>query len=449
MSSSSYDLVVIGAGSAGVRAARVAASLGARVAIVEASAFGGTCVNLGCIPKKLLVYASEFPEHRHDASFYGWTTSAPELDWPTLIRNKNREIRRLNGVYEKMLVSAGVEIVRGHAQLADRHTVRVADRTLPAKHVLIATGGEPYRLHIPGRDVGITSNEVFFLESLPRSVVILGGGYIAVEFAMMFRGMGVETHLVFRADRVLRGFDDDVRDAITREIVARGIELHADAEILELRSVGDEEAVVTRTHEVGAALLVHATGRRALVEPLDLGSAGIELTSDGFIAVDADLRTTAEHVYAAGDVVGHLALTPIALAEGTFIARHLFGGGASRVDYSLVPTAVFSSPQIATVGLTEAEARRRFGSVRVFQSSFRPLKLTLTDRDERAMMKLVVDTETDRVLGCHMVGAHAGEIVQGLAVALKAGATKATFDATIGIHPTAAEEFVTMREPVR
>jgi glutathione reductase (NADPH) len=260
MSSSSYDLVVIGGGSGGVRAARVAASLGARVAIVESNAFGGTCVNVGCIPKKLLVYASEFPEQRHDASFYGWTTSTPELDWPTLIRNKNREIGRLNGVYERMLVNAGVEIVRGHAQLADRHTVRVGERTLSAKHVLIATGGEPYRLHIPGRELGITSNEVFFLDSLPRSVVITGGGYIAVEFAMMFRGMGVPTRLVFRADRVLRGFDDDVRDAITRELVTRDIELHADAEIVELRAVGCESVVVTRNHEIRAELLVHATG---------------------------------------------------------------------------------------------------------------------------------------------------------------------------------------------
>jgi glutathione reductase (NADPH) len=449
MSAPAYDLLVIGAGSGGVRAARVAASLGARVAIIEAHAFGGTCVNVGCIPKKLLVYASEFPEQRHDASFYGWTTSRADFDWPALIRHKNREITRLNGIYERMLVDAGVEIVRGHARFVDPHTLDVNGRRLRGAHILIATGGEPYRLHIPGRELGVTSDDVFYLESLPRSVAITGGGYIAVEFAMVFRGLGVETHLVFRADRVLRGFDDDVRDAITRELLARGVRLHSDAEIVEFRDVDGATAVLTRSHEVRADLLVHATGRRALVERLALDAAGVELDTAGFIRVDAELRTSAKHIFAAGDVVGHLALTPIALAEGTFVARHLFGEGATPVDYELVPTAVFGSPPVATVGLTEAEARERYRTVKVFMSTFRPLKLTLTDRQERTMMKLVVDAETDRVVGCHMVGADAGEIVQGLAVAMKAGATKAIFDATIGIHPTAAEEFVTMREPVR
>lgn len=444
-----YDFVVIGAGSAGVRAARIAASLGARVAIVEASAYGGTCVNLGCIPKKLLVYASEFPEACHIASSYGFRVQGVEHDFAALIANKNREIARLNGVYERLLRNAGVEIVDGLARFVDPHTLEVGERRLRGEQILIATGGEPYRLHVPGNHLGITSNEVFFLEERPRSVVLVGSGYIALEFAMMFRGLGAETHLVFRADRVLRGFDSDIRDAITRELVHRGVELHPGAEIQEFREVDGETAVVAKHREIRAELLVHATGRRPLVAPLALENAGVEVDEDGFIRVDESLRTSVPHIYAAGDVVDRAPLTPVALAEGMYVARRLFGGEPRPVDYELIPTAVFTTPPIATVGLTEEQARERGHELRIFMSTFRPLKLTLTDSESRTTMKLVVDAKTDRVLGCHMVGADAPEIIQGLAVAMQAGATKAHFDRTLGIHPTAAEEFVTMREPVR
>ncbi|WP_444816984.1 glutathione-disulfide reductase [Stutzerimonas frequens] len=445
-----FDLFVIGAGSGGVRAARFAAGFGAKVAVAESRYLGGTCVNVGCVPKKLLVYGAHYAEDIGQAQGYGWTIDGATFDWKTLIANKDREIQRLNGIYRSILVDSGVTLLQAHARLVDAHTVEVEGKQYTAEHILIATGGWPHVPAIPGREHAITSNEAFYLESLPRRVLVVGGGYIAVEFASIFHGCGADTKLLYRGELFLRGFDGSLRDHLKDEMIKKGVDLQFNADIVHIDKLADGSLRATledgRTLE--ADCIFYATGRRPMLDNLGLEKAGVALDARGFIAVDDEYRTSVSSILAIGDVIGRVQLTPVALAEGMAVARRLFKPEQYRkVDYTTIPTAVFSLPNMATVGLTEEEAREQGYKVTIFESRFRPMKLTMTDSLERSLMKLVVDAETDRVLGCHMAGPDAGEIMQGLGVALKAGATKQVFDDTLGIHPTAAEEFVTMRTP--
>ena len=442
-----YDLFVIGAGSGGTRAARMSAALGARVAIAEELHLGGTCVNVGCIPKKLFVYGSHFAEDFEDGAAYGWTTSGETFDWPTLRDNKTREVERLNGVYEGLLKGPGAEIIRDHATLVDAHAVTVGNETVTAENTLIATGSRAIVPPFPGDDLVITSDEAFYLDAFPERVVIIGGGYIAVEFAGIFRGLGADTTLAYRGPLFLRGFDCGVREFVAAELSEKNVTLRFDTTVESVTRAAD--GLIVRTHAgdvLEADVVLCATGRAPNTAGLNLSAAGVDLDSSGGVRVDDRYRTTAPHIRAIGDVIGGLQLTPVAIAEGMCIAYNLFGGEDREVDYEEIPTAVFCQPNIGTVGPTEEDARRRFPALTVFESTFRPLKHTLTGRAERTMMKLLVDGDTDRVVAAHMVGPDAGEIIQGLSVAIKAGATKADFDRTIGIHPTAAEEFVTMRE---
>lgn len=445
-----FDLFVIGAGSGGVRAARFAAGYGARVAVAESRYLGGTCVNVGCVPKKLLVFGAHYAEDIGQAQGYGWTIDGATFDWSSLIANKDQEIQRLNGIYRNLLVDGGVSLFEAHARLVDAHTVEVAGQRYSAEHILVATGGWPFVPEIPGHEHAITSNEAFYLERLPRRVLVVGGGYIAVEFASIFHGCGADTKLLYRGELFLRGFDGSLRDHIKDELIKKGMDLQFKSDIARIDKLADGSLLATledgRTLE--ADCIFYATGRRPMLDGLGLAELGIELDERGFIAVDEEYRTSVPSVLAIGDVIGRVQLTPVALAEGMAVARRLFKPEEYRkVDYALIPTAVFSLPNMATVGLTEEQARERGYKVTVYESRFRPMKLTMTQSLERSLMKLVVDAQSDRVLGCHMVGPDAGEIMQGLAVALKAGATKRVFDETLGIHPTAAEEFVTMRTP--
>ncbi len=445
-----FDLFVIGAGSGGVRAARFAAGFGAKVAVAESRYLGGTCVNVGCVPKKLLVYGAHYAEDIGQAQGYGWTIDGATFDWKTLIANKDREIQRLNGIYRGILVDSGVTLLQAHARLVDAHTVEVEGKQYTAEHILIATGGWPHVPAIPGREHAITSNEAFYLESLPRRVLVVGGGYIAVEFASIFHGCGADTKLLYRGELFLRGFDGSLRDHLKDEMIKKGVDLQFNADIVHIDKQADGSLLATledgRTLE--ADCIFYATGRRPMLDNLGLEQVGVALDARGFIAVDDEYRTSVSSILAIGDVIGRVQLTPVALAEGMAVARRLFKPEQYRkVDYTSIPTAVFSLPNMATVGLTEEEAREQGYKVTIFESRFRPMKLTMTDSLERSLMKLVVDADTDRVLGCHMAGPDAGEIMQGLGVALKAGATKQVFDDTLGIHPTAAEEFVTMRTP--
>ena len=445
-----YDLFTIGAGSGGVRASRMSAGFGARVAVAEARDLGGTCVNLGCIPKKFFVYAAHFREEFEDAAGFGWVAGERCFDWPTLLRNKDREIARLNGVYAKLLEEAGVAHIEGRARVVDPHTVEVEGQRFTAENILIATGSWPSVPEVEGVEHAITSNEAFHLERLPRRALIVGGGYIAVEFAGIFHGLGVDVVQLYRGPLFLRGFDDDVRALLASEMTKKGIDVRFDANVarIEKRASG-----LVATFEDGEVLetdvILYATGRLPLTRDLGLEDAGVELNAKGAVVVDAYSRSSVESIWAVGDVTDRINLTPVALAEGMALAKTLFGGEPTRPDHEDVASAVFSQPAIGTVGLTEAAARERYGDVDVYRSRFRPLKHTLSGRDEQTMMKLVVDRASDRVVGCHMVGPEAGEIVQGLAIAVKCRATKAQFDATIGIHPTSAEEFVSLREPVR
>lgn len=446
-----FDLYVIGAGSGGVRAARFAAGFGAKVAVAESRYLGGTCVNVGCVPKKLLVYGAHFAEDFEQASGFGWSLGEANFDWATLIANKDREINRLNGIYRNLLVNSGVTLHEGHARLVDAHQVEINGERFTAKHILIATGGWPQIPEIPGREHAIGSNEAFFLKELPKRVLVVGGGYIAVEFAGIFHGLGAHTSLLYRGDLFLRGFDGSVRKHLQEELTKRGLDLqfNADIERIDKQADGSLKAILKDGRVLEADCVFYATGRRPMLDNLGLENTGVKLDERGFVAVD-DLYQTAEpSILAIGDVIGRVQLTPVALAEGMAVARRLFKPEQYRaVDYANIATAVFSLPNIGTVGLTEEDARKNGHNVQVFESRFRPMKLTLTDCQEKTLMKLVVDADTDKVLGCHMVGPDAGEIVQGLAIALKAGATKQHFDETIGVHPTAAEEFVTMRTPV-
>ncbi|GAD61776.1 glutathione-disulfide reductase [Aquipseudomonas alcaligenes] len=446
-----FDLFVIGAGSGGVRAARFAAGFGARVAVAESRYLGGTCVNVGCVPKKLLVYGAHFTEDFEQAAGFGWNLGEANFDWPTLIANKNREIQRLNGIYRNLLVNSGVSLLEGHARILGPHRVEVNGQAYSAGHILIATGGWPQLPDIPGKELAISSNEAFHLQQLPRRVLVVGGGYIAVEFASIFQGLGAQTSLLYRGEMFLRGFDGAVRRHLREELDKKGLDLQFNSDIERIERLADGSLLATLRdgRELATDCVFYATGRRPMLDNLGLENTAVELDERGFIRVDEQYQTGEPSILALGDVIGRVQLTPVALAEGMAVARRLFRPEEYRsVDYRNIPTAVFSLPNIATVGLSEEQARAEGFQVKIFESRFRPMKLTLTDSQERTLMKLVVDADSDRVLGCHMVGPEAGEIIQGLAVAIKAGATKQIFDETLGIHPTAAEEFVTLRTPV-
>lgn len=446
-----FDLFVIGAGSGGVRAARFAAGFGARVAVAESRYLGGTCVNVGCVPKKLLVYGAHFSEDFEQASGFGWSLGEANFDWATLIANKNREIERLNGTYRNLLTNSGVSLFEGHARIVDAHTVEVNGQRHSAERILIATGGWPQIPDIPGREHAISSNEAFFLKQLPKRVLVVGGGYIAVEFASIFHGLGARTSLLYRGDLFLRGFDGAVREHLRDELSKKGLDLQFNADIasIERKADGSLAATLQDGRVLEADCVFYATGRRPMLDNLGLENVEVKLDKRGYIEVDDLFQTSTPSILALGDVIGRVQLTPVALAEGMAVARRLFKPEEYRpLDYRMIPTAVFSLPNIGTVGLSEEQAIEDGHQVKVFESRFRPMKLTLTDNPERTLMKLVVDADSDRVLGCHMVGPEAGEIVQGLAIALKAGATKQIFDETIGVHPSAAEEFVTLRTPV-
>ncbi|MBX9811388.1 MAG: glutathione-disulfide reductase [Burkholderiales bacterium] len=445
-----YDLITIGGGSGGVRASRMAANFGARVALVEAHRLGGTCVNVGCIPKKLLSYAAHYAHDFTDAAGFGWNVGPRDFDWPRLIANKDREIARLNGVYARLLSDAGVEVITARGKLVDAHTVQAGDRVLTARHILIATGGWPVVPQIPGAEHAITSNEAFYLERLPARIMVIGGGYIAAEFSSIFNGLGSKTTLVYRGRQLLRGFDRDLGRVLAEEMAQNGVELLLGSNIERIERKGEALGVRFASGETRETdLVMYATGRAPNTRGIGLEDAGVALAANGAVKVDEFFRSSVPSIHAIGDVIDRIQLTPVAIAEGAVLANTLFNNSPHRMDYSDVPTAVFSHPNVATVGLGEDEARERHGEIEVYVARFRPLKATLSGNAERVFMKLVVDRKTDRVLGAHMVGADAGEVIQGFAVALKCGATKAQFDATVGIHPTGAEEFVTMREPRR
>jgi glutathione reductase (NADPH) len=458
------DLLVIGGGSGGVRAARMAAARGARVTLVEAggtAGLGGTCVNVGCIPKKLYSYAAHYAEAFEESHGFGWQGAAPALDWARLKENRRNELARLNGVYLKLLTGSGVDVINGHARLLDAHTAAIEPgahgsgdtRRVSARHILVATGGRPQIPEFPGREHALTSNEMFDLEPFPARLLVIGGGYIACEFASIFNGLGSRVTQLYRGPQVLRGFDEDVRRFLGAEMARKGVDLRLNANLAAIeRTPAGLRVRLQDGGSVEVDAVLCATGRAPNVAGLGLEDAGVVQGADGAVLVDEDYRTSVPSIYAVGDVTARMQLTPVALGEAMAVVDRLLGpapGNAPRsMEYEFIPTAVFTHPNVGTVGLTEAEARKAFGAIRIFRSEFKALRHTLSGSSERTLMKLVVDAVTDRVVGLHMVGADAGEIVQGFAVAMKAGATKAIFDRTIGIHPTAAEEFVTMREPV-
>ena len=444
-----FNLFVIGGGSGGVRAARMAGQRGVRVGLAEAAALGGTCVNVGCIPKKLYSYAAEYRAAFEESHGFGWrTTGPPHLDWRALKRNRAQEITRLNGVYEDLLTNAGVRLLRGRATLEDAHTVVVNGERVRAERLLIATGGWPTVPDIIGHDLVVTSNEMFDLDPFPSRLLVVGGGYIACEFASIFNGLGSRVTQLYRGAQVLRGFDDDVRHFLSAEMVKAGVDIRLNADLQSVaRSTEGLRVTLVSGQTLDVDQVLYGTGRAPNVNGLGLERVGVELDARGAIVVSDRFQSSVPSIYALGDVIDRIQLTPVALAEAMALVDQLFGSDARTMGYELIPTAVFTHPSIGTVGLSETEARKRFSSVRVYRSDFTPLKHRLSGSSERTMMKLVVDDASDRVVGLHMVGPDAGEIVQGFAVALQAGATKAIFDSTVGIHPTAAEEFVTMRQP--
>ncbi|MFT7689041.1 MAG: glutathione reductase (NADPH) [Candidatus Azotimanducaceae bacterium] len=445
-----FDLFVIGVGSGGVRAARMSASYGARVATAEDKFMGGTCVNVGCVPKKLLVYASHFSEDYENAQGFGWQKSAPDFHWPTLIENKNTEIKRLNGIYQGMLDNAGVTHFDGRARIVDAHHISINGKTVSTDKILIATGGWPTVPEFPGSELVISSNEAFFLKELPKRTLVVGGGYIAVEFAGIFAGLGAESHLSYRGPLFLRNFDQDVREVVAEELVKKHVNLHFESNVerIEKNDDGTLRVVFKEGGEMETDLVMYATGRAPAVSDLGLENVDVKLRKNGAIIVDEEFRTSEPTIFALGDVTDRVQLTPVAIGEAMAFAQTQFLDKTTKMDYDGIATAVFCQPNIGTVGLTEAQAREKFGEVDVYRSKYRAMKHTLSGSDEKSMMKMIVDRASDRVVGVHMVGSDAGEIIQGIAIAMKAGATKAVFDATVGIHPTAAEEFVTMRDPV-
>lgn len=444
-----FDLFVIGGGSAGVRCARIAAGHGARVGVAEERFWGGTCVNIGCVPKKLLVQAGEYGGWAEDAAGFGWTMVKGPHDWSKLIAAKDREITRLEGIYRKLLANAGATVFDGRATLVGPHTVEVNGQRITAERIVIATGGHPTRPHIPGAELGIISDDAFYLPAMPRHVVLVGGGYIAVEFAGIFRALGAEVHLIYRQPLPLRGFDHDVREGLAEALIAQGIHLHPNCHPEAVTTDGDARVITFGGGQtLRTDLVFFATGRQANVRGLGLEALGISLDARGAIPVDAQLRTAVPSIYAIGDVTDRVNLTPVATAEGHALADTLFGSNPRSVSLQNVPSAVFSSPPIACVGLTEEQAAAR-GPVDIYLTKFTPMRHTLSGRGRKTLMKLVVDATTQKVIGAHMLGEDSPEIIQGVAIAVVMGATKADFDRTIGIHPTAAEEFVTLRTRTR
>jgi glutathione reductase (NADPH) len=444
-----FDMITIGAGSGGVASSRRAGSYGARVAICEERRVGGTCVLRGCVPKKLLVYGSQFAEAFADAAGFGWTVVPPSFDWPALIEAKDEEIGRLSQIYINMLKNSGVEIIDGHAALVDPHTVEIAGRAYTAENILIATGSWPETPDIPGIEHVISSNEALDLEALPRRIIIVGGGYIAVEFAGIFNGLGSEVVELIRRDELLYGFDDDIRVALGQEMRGRGVELHSRTHVARIEKQAAGYSVSTTTgREFTSDLVMYATGRAPNTKGLGLAEVGVQTNENGAVVVDEWQGSSVPNIYAIGDVTDRINLTPVAIAEGRALAETLFNNNPTMMDHKNVPSAVFSQPPIGAVGLTEERARREYGEVDIYMARFKPMKNTLSGREERTVMKLIVDPGSDRMLGCHMLGPDAPEIIQGLAIAVKCGATKKQFDQTVGIHPSAAEEFVTMREKV-
>jgi glutathione reductase (NADPH) len=446
-----YDLFTIGAGSGGVRASRLAAQYGARVGVAEEYRVGGTCVIRGCVPKKFLVYASEYGHGFQDARGYGWTAENIDFSWRRLIENKDNEIDRLNGIYIRNLKNAGAEIFQTRAILRDRHTVHLVDenRDVTAEKILIATGGAPWTDEsVPGHDLGITSNEAFHLEKLPRHVVVAGGGYIAIEFACIFRGLGCDVCLVYRGEDILRYFDTDISVQVHSEMKRQGIRIVTQSVFEKIESLGGEEKRVhlsNGTH-IDTDLVFWAVGRTPSTAGIGLEEIGVELNKRGAVAVDEYSRSTVDNIFAVGDVTDRVNLTPVAIREGAAFAETEFNNNPTSMDYTFIPKAVFSQPPVGTVGYAEHEARKKFKNVDIYKTNFRAMKNMLTGSEERVLMKLVVDGETDRVLGCHIVGADAAEMIQCIAIAVKAGCTKKHFDETVALHPTIAEELVTMRE---
>lgn len=450
MTAYDYDLFVIGVGSGGVRAARMSAAYGARVATAEEKFMGGTCVNVGCVPKKLFVYASHFSEEYEQAQGFGWDAATPDFDWQTLLENKNAEIKRLNGIYKGLLDNAGVTHYDGRARIVDAHHIEINGEIVSTERILIATGGWPVVPDFPGNENVITSNEAFFLEDLPKRALVVGGGYIAVEFAGIFHGLGVQTTLSYRRELFLRGFDIDIRQTVSDELTKKGIHLayETNVERIEKREDGTLLVHFTTGHTCETDLVLYATGRIPAVHDIGLENVNVEQRDNGAIIIDEEFRTSEPNIFALGDVTDRLQLTPVAIEEAMCFASSQFLGERRVMDYDNVATAVFCQPNVGTVGLTEEQAREVCSAIDIYRSSFRPMKHTLSGSEERFMMKIIVDRETDKVLGVHMVGSEAGEIIQGIAIAMKMGVTKTQFDATVGIHPTTAEEFVTMREAV-
>ena len=447
MSRYDFDLFTIGAGSGGVRASRVCATYGAKVAVAEERYFGGTCVNVGCIPKKLFSYAAHYREDFHDAAGFGWTVPEPTFHWPTLVANKDKEISRLNGIYERILANAGVTILKNRATIVDPHQVECGGKTYSAKHILVATGSWPTVPGIPGKELAITSNEAFFLPELPKSAIVVGGGYIAVEFASIFNGLGVKTTLVYRGKRLLRGFDAELGAKLAEEMTKKGVTIRFESDLASLAKSADGITATFKDASVmETGVVMYATGRKPNTRNLGLEAAWVNLATDGAIQANKHLQSSVPSIHAIGDVTNRINLTPVATAEGMALAKTLFRNEPTEMDYDTIPTAIFSIPNLATVGLSEEAAKERGHGVDIYKTGFRALKHTLSGSEEKTFMKLVVDASTQKVLGAHMMGADAGEIIQGIAIAIKCGATKAQFDSTIGIHPTAAEEFVTLRE---
>ncbi|MFZ6655220.1 glutathione-disulfide reductase [Undibacterium sp. TJN19] len=444
-----YDLFTIGGGSGGVRASRFAAQYGARVALAESGPLGGTCVNAGCIPKKLMSYAAHYHEDFAEAKGFGWQTGEPHFNWATLVAHKDREISRLNGIYAQILTNAKVHTIHGHAQIIDAHTIAVNGKTYTAHHILIATGGHPTRPDLPGSELGITSDDFFHLPALPAHAVVKGGGYIAVELASILNGLGCKVSLVQRGAQILRNMDSDLGHFLISEMRKKGVDMVLDSKILSISKDGEKKKVeLSDGRTLDSDCVLFATGRQPNTRGLGLENVGIQVRENGAIIVNEHFATNVDNIYAIGDVIDRVALTPVALAEGMVVAANLFQHGKRLMSYDNIATAVFSHPNVATVGLTEARAREKHAHVKIFKSEFKALKHTLSGSDERCLMKMIVDADTDRVLGIHMVGPDAGEVIQGFAVAMQCGVTKAQVDATIGVHPTLAEEFVTMRTPV-
>lgn len=446
-----YDFFVIGAGSGGVRSSRMAATYGAKVGLCENYRVGGTCVIRGCVPKKLYVYASEYASAFKDAEGFGWSAERPTLDWQKLVGNKEAEITRLEGLYGKNLDNHDVETITAHGKLIDKHTVELTNdlgkRTVTAEKILIATGGWPSFPDISGIEHAISSNEAFDLPELPKRITVVGGGYIAVEFAGIFNGLGVETSLLYRGEEILRGFDLEIRTKLREEMVKKGIDVRINNNVTEIKKDGDQYLLtLSDGNEMTTDLVMYATGRKANTAGIGLEELGVQMYENGDIIVDENYKSSVDNIFAVGDVIGGMQLTPIAIKEGAALAATQFNDTPTTVNYDHIPTAIFSQPPIGTVGLSEENAREKYGGdLKVFKSEYKSMKFTLAGRDERSLIKMLVDGKTDKVLGAHMIGPDSAEIIQGIAVAIKCGATKAQFDDTVAVHPSSAEEFVLMK----